>query len=179
MRVAPIGLMFHHDEDRLWDQARLSSLPTHVHPLGIEGAQLIALSIAICLNSHGIDKSNFLADLRRRAETAEFQRKLETAESVASREDLLGLGNDFTALDSVVTAVSCFLLWSDSYEESVSNAILLGGDTDTIAAMVGAIAGAHLGIRAIPSDLTDRLEDDHKGRGYIVELAKQLATSQL
>jgi len=37
MRVAPVGLMF----EKLWEQARLSSLPTHVHPLGIEGYPLL------------------------------------------------------------------------------------------------------------------------------------------
>ena len=37
MRVAPVGLFFHHDLEAVWEQARLSALPTHVHPLGIEG----------------------------------------------------------------------------------------------------------------------------------------------
>ena len=39
MRVAPIGLLFNHDLDRVMVEARLSALPTHIHPLGIEGAQ--------------------------------------------------------------------------------------------------------------------------------------------
>ena len=40
MRVAPVGLLFREDRRRLWEQARLSALPTHRHPLGVEGAQL-------------------------------------------------------------------------------------------------------------------------------------------
>ena len=46
MRVAPVGLLFREDHDRLWEQARLSALPTHLHPLGIEGAQVLALAVS-------------------------------------------------------------------------------------------------------------------------------------
>src|SRR5437763_3742568 len=48
MRVAPVGLLFRDDRAALWEQARLSALPTHVHPLGIEGAKLLALAVALC-----------------------------------------------------------------------------------------------------------------------------------
>jgi poly(ADP-ribose) glycohydrolase ARH3 len=51
MRVAPVGLLFCDDLDRVWDQARLSALPTHVHPLGIEGAQLLALAVALAVRA--------------------------------------------------------------------------------------------------------------------------------
>ena len=46
MRVAPVGLLFRDDRRRLWEQARLSALPTHLHPLGVEGARLTALAVA-------------------------------------------------------------------------------------------------------------------------------------
>ncbi len=51
MRVAPVGLMFHHDTGRLWEEAKLSALPTHTHPLGIEGAQLSALAVGLTVRS--------------------------------------------------------------------------------------------------------------------------------
>ena len=175
MRVAPVGLMFHHDSNRLWEQARLSALPTHVHPLGIEGAQLLALAIGNCLRSEEFEESDLLADLECWSETAEFQQKLQLAKRVTSRADLACLGNGFAAQESVVTAISCFLLSPASYEEVVANAILNGGDTDTIAAMAGAIAGAHLGIKAIPRHFIDCLEDDFKGRSYLVELADKMS----
>jgi poly(ADP-ribose) glycohydrolase ARH3 len=58
MRVAPVGLLFRDDRARLWEQARLSSLPTHVHPFGIEGAQLLALAVAFCSRSRRFDQSS-------------------------------------------------------------------------------------------------------------------------
>jgi ADP-ribosylglycohydrolase len=61
--------------------------------------------------------------------------------------------------------------WWNAY---VGNAIMLGGDTDTIAAMAGAIAGAFLGETAIPQRFVEAMEDNHKGRSYIATLARQL-----
>lgn len=176
MRVAPVGLLFHRDTDRLWEQARLSSLPTHVHPLGIEGAQLIALAVALCLRDQPFDRMGFLAELQARSVTSEFRQRLSIAERVQSRDDLLQLGNGIAAQDSAVTSIACFTLWPESYDQVIANAILIGGDTDTIAAMVGAISGAYLGVDAIPKHFLDRLEDDYKGRTYIMELAQRLAT---
>ena len=60
MRVAPVGLVFRHDESRLWEQAKLSALPTHVHPLGIEGAQLLALAVGLASKAEVLDREAFL-----------------------------------------------------------------------------------------------------------------------
>ena len=53
-------------------------------------------------------------------------------------------------------------------------AISLGGDTDTLAAMAGALSGAWLGVSKIPRHLIERLEDGEKGRGYLEGLATGL-----
>jgi len=52
--------------------------------------------------------------------------------------------------------------------------ILLGGDTDTLAAMAGALSGAHLGAGRLPGRLVGLLETSPKGRDYLRELAKGL-----
>ena len=174
MRVAPVGLFFHDDLDRVWEQARLSSLPTHVHPLGIEGAQLVATAVALCARGSGMDKTRLLDELRGRCKTDEFRSRLDQAASAQTPDDLLPMGNGIAAQDSAATAIACFALWSHSYEQTIANAILLGGDTDTIAAMAGGISGAHLGAAAIPDRFLHCLEDDQKGRSYIRGLAQRL-----
>ena len=63
MRVAPVGLMFRDDPAALWEQARLSALPTHVHPLGIEGAQVLALAVALASQAAAFDRETFFATL--------------------------------------------------------------------------------------------------------------------
>src|SRR4051812_18645326 len=56
MRVAPVGLLFSDDQDRLAEQATASALPTHLHPLGIEGARLMALAVALAARGPAFDR---------------------------------------------------------------------------------------------------------------------------
>jgi poly(ADP-ribose) glycohydrolase ARH3 len=178
MRVAPVGLFFHDDPDRVWEQARLSALPTHVHPLGIEGAQLLALAIALVMQTPDIDRVTLLTELRRRSRTSEFQARLDAAATIESAHDLIQLGNGIAAHESVVTAIANFALCPEPYEETIAQAILLGGDTDTIAAMTGSLAGARLGAGGIPDRMLRCVEDGVKGQSYIADLAIQLARAR-
>lgn len=174
MRVAPVGLMFRHDLVRTAEQARLSALPTHLHPLGIEGAQLIALAVALSSCETDFNRSRFVSILLTHCQTTEFQDRLNHSTRIENSNDLLELGNGIQAIDSVVTAITCFWLTPDSFEETIANAIFLGGDTDTIAAMAGAISGAYLGLDRITPALVANLEDSPKGRDYILNLADRL-----
>jgi poly(ADP-ribose) glycohydrolase ARH3 len=175
MRVAPVGLFLHHDLDQVMEQAHLSALPTHVHPLGIEGAQLLACAVALVLRTNVFDREQFFAELLARCRSEEYRDKLQQAMH-AGPEELAGLGNGIKALESVPTALACFASAPDDYGLAISRAILLGGDTDTIAAMTGALAGAFLGIQALPAHLLEKLEDhpEGKGRSYLLRLAEKL-----
>jgi poly(ADP-ribose) glycohydrolase ARH3 len=174
MRVAPVGLLLRDDRARLWEQARLSSLSTHVHPLGIEGAQLLALAVALCSHSDRFDRVAFFRELLSACESAEYRGKLDEASRVQAPEQLAGLGNRIEALHSVPTAIASFALTPESFEETISNVIFLGGDTDTLAAMAGALSGAYLGAGRLPSRLVGLLESSPKGRAYLEELSEQL-----
>jgi poly(ADP-ribose) glycohydrolase ARH3 len=180
MRVAPVGLFFHHDPDHTAYQAERSALPTHVHPLGVEGARLLALAVAHCVRSETLDHAAFFDELRGRCRSDVFRRKVDLAAEARHPADLLGLGNGIQAQESVATAVACFAWSPDDYMTAIGRAILLGGDTDTIAAMAGALSGALLGADAIPQQLLARLEDhpETKGRSYITDLARRLCHAQ-
>jgi poly(ADP-ribose) glycohydrolase ARH3 len=174
MRVAPVGLLFRHDRQRLWQQARLSALPTHLHPLGIEGAQLLALAVAQCSATERFDRAAYFDELLRACESPEYRAKLEEAARVQAPEDLAALGNRIEALHSVPTAIASFALTAESFEATVSNVIFLGGDTDTLAAMAGALSGAYVGAGRLPRHLVGLLESSPKGRTYLQQLAGQL-----
>jgi poly(ADP-ribose) glycohydrolase ARH3 len=177
MRVAPVGLFFRDDPRMVLDQSRLSALPTHVHPLGIEGAQLIALAVAHASTIEQFDRDAFFAALLEHCHSSEYRNKLESAAKIQTTAELLSLGNGIEALESAPTAIASFALTPDSYQETIGNVIFLGGDTDTLAAMAGAISGAFLGIAAIPSVLIDNLETSPKGGSYIIELSDRLLAS--
>ena len=61
---------------------------------------------------------------------------------------------DVTCQGSVPQAITC-ALESESYEDAVRNAISLGGDSDTLAAIAGPIAEA---LHGIPDELKERAE---------------------
>jgi poly(ADP-ribose) glycohydrolase ARH3 len=174
MRVVPVGLMFHQDQSRMLEQARLSALPTHRHPVGIEGAQVVALAIAFVLRRGTFDREEFFATLQSAVTTDEMSYALKIASQLTPADSLWTLGNGLEAHRSVPTAITCFAFHPDSYLDAVSTAISLGGDTDTLAAIAGAISGARLGISAIPPKLINRLENSNKGLDHIKLLAERL-----
>lgn len=174
MRVAPVGLLFHDDPARLWDEGRRSALPTHRHQLGVEGAQLLALAVAESLTATEFDRHRFFAALIGRCESAEYRAKLLAAEGVEGSAELASLGNGIEALESMPTAIASFAFAPHSFAETIGNVIFLGGDTDTLAAMAGAVSGAFLGAGAIPARLLALLENGPQGRRHIERLADRL-----
>jgi poly(ADP-ribose) glycohydrolase ARH3 len=67
MRVAPVGLLYWRDLERLREIAYRSSSITHSHELGKEGAALQACAVALALNTASaeeIDRAAFLSRLR-------------------------------------------------------------------------------------------------------------------
>jgi poly(ADP-ribose) glycohydrolase ARH3 len=61
-----------------------------------------------------------------------------------------------------------------SFERCVEKAIALGDDTDTLAAMAGALCGAHLGAAGVPARWVEHLEGGPKGVTYLRTLADGL-----
>lgn len=83
------------------------------------------------------------------------------------------LGGSFDARASVCAAVYSALAHR-TFEAAVWFAVRLGGDTDTVAAMTGAITGARYGARSIPRYWLDALEDGERGRSHVEWLAARL-----
>ncbi|MBA7505265.1 ADP-ribosylarginine hydrolase Tri1 [subsurface metagenome] len=177
MRVAPIGLLYSNNPAKLREIAYKSSSITHSHELGKEGAALQAHAVALALNTPSdeeIDREAFLLKLQNFAQTQLYKEKIANTKELLGEQDkakvVAVLGNGIEAPRSVPTAIYCFLKQPKSYKDSVIYAISLGGDTDTIASMAGAISGAYLGIEAIPQEWRLKLEN----KAYIEDLAEKL-----
>jgi poly(ADP-ribose) glycohydrolase ARH3 len=184
MRVAPIGVLYHDNLTELRRVAEFSASITHTHPLGKEGAALQACAVACAVRRESNDpfsSTEFVAELCTftRTEPGTFLQRLSTVTELLARQSTVleaadALGNDITAQGSVATAIYAFLSHTHSFKESVAYAVSLGGDTDTIGAMTGAIAGAFHGVESIPVEWLDALENEGKGRDYIRQLAEAL-----
>lgn len=177
MRIAPVSVLYFDDPPRLREVAEQSGRITHSHPLGSEGGVLQAYSVALAITadpSARLPVEEVLSALSDFTEHDAYKDKLrligDLLETAGKRRVAEELGRGVEAIESVPTAIYCFLSHLRSYEEAVVYAVSLGGDTDTIAAMTGAISGAYLGVEAIPAAWRQRLEN----RDYIVELAERL-----
>jgi poly(ADP-ribose) glycohydrolase ARH3 len=177
MRVAPVGLLYSRNLDKLREIAYRSSSITHSHELGREGAAIQACAVALALNTpadEDIDRAVFLSSLQNFIRDRLYKEKIAQMRELLDERDkekvVAVLGNGIEAPRSVPTAIYCFLSQPQSYKDTVIYAISLGGDTDTIAAMAGAISGAYLGIEAIPSKWRVKLEN----KEYIKALAEKL-----
>ncbi len=178
MRVTPVGLYFHDDSD-LYAQAEKSARVTHTHALGVDGAAVLAKAVAIAVKldaQKDFPFADFCRELQVFARTSEFREKMRLAEELAAGEVnnievAHRLGADVTAQNSVPFAIYSFLRSPKSFEECLFNAVLSGGDRDTMGAMACGISGAYLGIDAIPAKWREKLENVT----YIESLALKLA----
>jgi poly(ADP-ribose) glycohydrolase ARH3 len=169
MRVAPIGLLPNLRLPQVADLARRSAAVTHVHPLGMEGAVIQAVAVAIAARGRHLPLSptDFLRAVSGELQLSEYRLGLQAAHALVrlakEPSDVAEhLGNDTSAASTVPAALTAFLRHPDDPAQALRFAILIGGDTDTIAAMTGAIAGARCGATALPPTWLERLEQRHR-----------------
>jgi poly(ADP-ribose) glycohydrolase ARH3 len=166
MRIAPLGLCFHNDP-RLTEEAVKSALITHAHPIGVDGAVVVAHAVAQAARSHAhqeIPPDAFLSELALAVRTPIFEAALEhTATLLASdappEEAGILIGGGVAAHESVPFAIYAFLRHPTSFQDCLLCAALNSGDRDTVAAMACAISGAYLGATAIPEQWREKVED--------------------
>jgi ADP-ribosyl-[dinitrogen reductase] hydrolase len=129
MRVSPCGLAARSEEEAKL-LSKLVTEVTHNHPEGIKGAE--AVSIAIYLAKNGATKP----EIRERIEKDYYPLDF-TLNGIRETYEFSG-----TCQETVPQAIVAFLE-SASFEDAIRNAVSIGGDSDTLAAIAGAIASAY------------------------------------
>ncbi len=188
MRAAPIGLLARGDPEALGRMAREQSAITHASPECAAGAVAIAGAVALASRAGPLAHGEFLESLA--GWVGPVDRGLAVAilglerwgarEPPRAMEHLLRAGLDPGAggtwrgvpgsvVPSVLWSLYAFLRSPDDYWETVCTAIRAGGDTDTTAALAGAMAGARLGPGAVPVDLAGVLHDRGEWRAADLE----------
>ncbi|XP_071378760.1 ADP-ribosylhydrolase ARH3 [Centroberyx affinis] len=166
-RFARLGAMLTHSCSLGYNGAVLQALAVH---LSLQGAldlpqQFISRLITEMEEVEGDEATRNDARVLTEAEKPFCERlhrvkDLMDRSKVSIEEVISELGNGIAALHSVPTAIFCVLHCLQPRESLPENygglqrtmaySLALGGDTDTIACMAGAIAGAHYGIETIP-----------------------------
>jgi ADP-ribosylglycohydrolase len=132
MRVSPVGFAFS-TETQVLIQAKQTAVITHNHPEDIKGAQATALAVFLARTGH--DKET----IRQRIMNDFSYDLTRTIDEI--RPDYTF---DISCQGTVPEAIIAFLD-ADSWEDTIRNAISLGGDSDTLACIAGGIAEAFYG----------------------------------
>ena len=143
MRVSSVGWLYDSME-RTREVARWTAEITHNHPEGIKGAESTAAAIFMARHHAAFEEiSNYIED--------EFGYDLSrTLDEI--RPDYCHVED---CMKTMPEAFTCFLE-AGSYEECIRNVMYIGGDTDTLGAIAGAIAEAYWGI---PEDLIRKAKE--------------------
>ncbi|MFH9590416.1 ADP-ribosylglycohydrolase family protein [Streptomyces luteogriseus] len=154
-----------------------SDLTAHAVRLLAQGAEptgLIGLLRSYALENRSQYHERWLGDLWRRAgdpspgqfiargwdECLEILERLQRAVRTVSPETdpCLATGEGWIAEEALATGLLCFLLFVDEPVTALRRAACTAGDSDSIACLTGAFAGAHLGAEAWPTAWADRVE---------------------
>jgi ADP-ribosyl-[dinitrogen reductase] hydrolase len=174
MRIAPIGLV--HSVGRFnyevfVREVMRAGLITHSNPEAINGGVAIAYGVRL-LTAGEVPLDVLIDEVSRFIDEDEVARRLRLVGSLAnpklSREEhlenLRRIGTSGYVAESVAAAYYCAAVSRGDFRSGVELAVNAGGDTDTVAAMTGALLGAHVGASALPEDLVEGLA----GRAYIL-----------
>ena len=156
MRTPPIAVAFPEDHERRRTASRESSLITHADPRCVEGCAVLNETIAGYLRGEA-------APLETALDTLDLPDELEAALAPVAAGETTALDPTGYVVDTLQVALHD-ALQADSAEAAIVTAVNRGGDTDTVGAVTGAVAGARFGADALPDrwleaiDETDELD---------------------
>ncbi len=191
MRCAVIGVFCGEDKSRMLPLVRACTRITHTDPKAEEAS--IAVSLAAHLSAVADrdilpgDFSDFMKDnipgispelsVLIDKTAASVQRGDATEEFAAQ----LGLSKGVTGyiFDTVPVVLHAWLRNQGDYRRGVLEIIRCGGDTDTAAAIAGAIIGARVGKKGIPGEWLDRLCEWPRSLSWMEKLGERLCEVQI
>jgi ADP-ribosyl-[dinitrogen reductase] hydrolase len=187
MRSAVLGVAIS-DLTQLREFVLASTQITHTDPKAFHGAMAVAIAarcsaanessasffaqLHTALSGDGADE---LLDLLHRAtKSVEANAStIEFAESIGCAKGVSGY-----IYQTVPVAIHAWLKHPTAYADAVKDAITCGGDTDTVAAIVGGIVSARCGVDGIPIEWRDGLLEWPRTQAWIAKLANALASSR-
>ncbi len=172
MRVTPVGIAVPaSDPDALLDAVVAASRVTHNTGIGIAAAAAVAAAVSAGVD--GADLPDALDEAERAAAAGARRGHWSAGGDIAARirwargwvrgmdratlADAVsdGIGTSVAAQESVVAAFALAEALGDDPLRALTLAAGIGGDTDTVAAMCGAVLGARHGVAGLPADLLD------------------------
>jgi ADP-ribosylglycohydrolase len=190
MRAPILGVCLGCDPDRLLRFVRASTRLTHTDPKAECGARAVAWAAHRAATTRAgapLAAEALVAELRAQLEPEPAARKLlesldtattcwqhgRTPEEFAAQ---LGLARGVSGYmyHTVPVALYAWLRYQDDFRTAVQSAIRCGGDTDTVAAITGALVGARVGTAGIPPEWLSGIVDWPRSVRWVSALADRL-----
>lgn len=151
MRVSPAGWLTRSLEEAIQLANKVTSV-THDHPEGIKAGEATAAAVWLARHGSGAEQ---ISDLLASRWGYQVMQSLDEIRPGYQRTE--------SAPDSVPQALACALK-ADGFEDALRNAVSLGGDADTMAAIAGSVAEAMFGLpphvkSTVEGFLDDRMRD--------------------
>ncbi len=183
MRTAIMGVVFGDDAEKRQAFTLAACRLTHTDPRAEESALLVAEAASMAaqhLSSHealpALEK--LIVSNEMKARFATLKTALSTQKSVLEYAEDIGCGYGVSgfAPNSVAVALFAWLRHRGDFESAVRSVIQCGGDTDTVAAITGAISGAETGEAGIPRAWIDGIFEWPRSVNYIRRVAQALVS---
>ncbi len=171
MRAAPFGIFFRNDLQSLKEIVKIDSKMTHDSNEAEAGALAVAIASYMAINS---DTENVAVRIAEHLPNSKIKSLLGSMEAMlkipcSPFQVLQTLGTKADVRETVPSAMYCFCKFNDA-NSAILTAIRAGNDTDTTAAIVGALFGATDNLDSIPAHVLMNVEN----RDRLIELDSQL-----
>jgi ADP-ribosyl-[dinitrogen reductase] hydrolase len=182
MRSAIIGLYFADDCERRRQFVAASTRITHTDPKAEIAAQAIADAAASIVGPE-FTREDWVARLRHGNHDAEWQKIVQqltaawhSQKTVQEFADSLGQmkGVSGYSYHSIPVALYAWLRHPNDYRTALEGALNCGGDTDTVGAITGALAGMEVGISRIPENWWKQIWEPTLSVKFLQDLATRL-----
>jgi len=196
MRSALLGVCYGHDLPRLRQLVRVATHLTHTDPKAEYGALTVAIAAYLASEPSQVEPTVLIAQLHTAlcgggqaqppsdAAASECLRLIahvvgsveEGETTLAFAQHALGLkqGVSGYVYHSVPVAIHAWLSYPNDFEQAVQTVILCGGDTDTVAAITGALVGTRVGVDGLPKQLLDNLYEYPRSVSWMQKLGVSL-----
>jgi len=176
MRVTPVGFFYRRDTARMAKIAHAQGVITHGHPAAVDACRAVSLWIKLALENvppcewldsiyHTWPEYSWSSDWETCA--ARYREALSWAEEEKAMDHI---GQGWVAEEAALLALYCVVRYPDDYVAVVRRGANSNGDSDSIACIAGALAGALLGVKAIPHGWWGYIERSD----YLANLALRL-----
>lgn len=186
MRSGMIGAILAHDVQARRVHVQASTVMTHTDPKAFAGAMAIAEVVARIVNGQWQGKpqlDELIAVLKDISPDADWRLAVTRINAACKAPDSMAVAQQYFggqhgvsgyALHTVPFALIAWYHHYGDYRATIETVVRAGGDTDTVAAIAGGLAGASVGLSGIPVEWRTGLADCPHSGGYLTALGRRI-----